>query len=557
MANAFSHALVKKPKRSRNDFTHSNKLGMRFGALTPTLTEMIFPDDDVAISMAQVIRLAPMPLPTFMDLKIRHDFFFVPLRLLYGVEHLDKVFGYGGNRGALEPNDFLKNFVAYYDDGETPIPNSSVPFVSGTLLDHLGYCPPSQLTDWQDQFFDGIDVKFNKLKTSNLSNDIKAFNNAFAQYVWSADANSTPVINTDPLCIEKIIAYHFIWRDWYRFTGINPDNTEPENYLLNGVLSILPYEMTNTLASPVDSWLNDSKLLPFLASSSKPFNSSYLTQYKYAHLRKDMFTSVRYGNKPQVLIPANGTIPQLREASAVQRFVDLLSITGKRYYDNILGIFGVRPEGPADDRVQFLARYQSYIKSGEVITTATTSEATTGDYAGRGILIDAKNYIFKRHFTEHGYLFCISSIVPEVDYRGMGRDITDISVYDIPNPPLSQIGDQSVLKREMYFDWNDALDTSIGDQFRYYAYKSHNNEVHGDFLSPTLAPFTSLPHASSSFASIPLTNVIDFSRVTPAAYNYIFNDVTSYWLNGERFFAKLDFDEWITRSLPKYINYHL
>lgn len=44
------------------------------------------------------------------------------------------------------------------------------------------------------------------------------------------------------------------------------------------------------------------------------------------------------------------------------------------------------------ERAQFLARYLSYIKVGEVITTATTQEANTGDYAGRGMLVDGSIY---------------------------------------------------------------------------------------------------------------------------------------------------------------------
>lgn len=108
-----------------------------------------------------------------------------------------------------------------------------------------------------------------------------------------------------------------------------------------------------------------------------------------------MFTSVRYGSKPVVLIPtgSSGTIPNLREASAVQKFIDIISVAGQRYWDKVPALYDVIPEGMKDERVKFLARYQSFIKVGEVITTATTSQAETGDYAGRGLLVDGK-YLF-------------------------------------------------------------------------------------------------------------------------------------------------------------------
>lgn len=556
MANEFSHTLVKRPKRGRYDFSHSRKQGLRFGGLYPTLTEFIVPDDDVSISMAQVVRLAPMPLPTFMDMKIRHDFFFVPLRLLYGAEELDNLFGYAGKRACLSDTYFVANFIS---DGAGS--NTRAPFFQGSLFDCLGYCPPTQLSEFDpsNSITPIIQQAISALVSSTAGpSDVSNYNLAFSDY-YAELTSSGPLLGNDELNIEKLFAYHFIWRDWYRFTGMNPGNADPEQYLKNGVLTaVLPHYLNGDISFPADPWLNQTYLLSYLGNPSLPFSNAVLTDFKYAHLQKDMFTSVRYGNKPQVLIPANnGTIPQLRQASAVQRFVDLLSITGKRYYDNILGIFGVRPDGPADDRVQFLARYTQYIKSGEVLTTATTAQASTGDYAGRGILIDAKNYIFKRHFTEHGWLFCITSIVPEIDYRGLRRDLTDNSVYDIPNPPLAQVGDQSVLERETFFDWTFPKNGSIGDQFRYYNYKSHPNEVCGDFLNPTLSPFTAIPYAGSSFNLIPSTNIIDLSRVTPSAYNFIFNDVSNPYIGGDRFFCKFTFEEWITRSLPKYINYHL
>ena len=43
-----------------------------------------FPGDEVAVSMeADSSVLAPMPVPTFVNMKVRHDWFFVPLSMMY------------------------------------------------------------------------------------------------------------------------------------------------------------------------------------------------------------------------------------------------------------------------------------------------------------------------------------------------------------------------------------------------------------------------------------------------------------------------------------------
>lgn len=569
--NPFTTALVKAPKRARFDFSHDNTVGMRVGCLTPTLSEFIVPGDEVSMSMEQICRLAPMPVPTFTPLKVRHDFFFVPLRLMYGNDYLDKLFGSSSAdrlRAHVQGLDKLYSMATdfySYPFGETPgwrvvsSPTGRFP-VPGTLMDYLGY---PVLSDRNG----GLDVNaLQDISTGDYSRFASFLNQNF-----DVENLENPIASAPRLCFEKFIAYHYIWRDWYRFTGIET-NTIVEPYLANGILSRwneVSQFVSNSAISSIDPLSDFSSVAEFVMEDSDgEFLVGDLFRFRLAHLVKDMFMSARYGNKPTVLIPtgANGTIPALREASAIQRFLDLISITGQRYFDKVRGLFGVEPQGPKDDRVQFLARYQQFIKVGEVVTTASTDEAVTGDYAGRGILIDGK-YLFKRRFTEHGYLFCISSVIPEIAYNGLGRDITDIHVLDTPVPSLAEVGDQSILNREVHFDFNgstsahiNANNESFGDQFRYYAYKSHNNEVHGFFLMDTASPWSPLLPVNVTFhdgTRVHLDNVISVSKVYPSVWNQIFNDVSDEPIFGDRFFFNLNFTEYITRALPKYINYHL
>lgn len=557
--NPFTTALIKAPKRSRFDFSHSNTFGMRIGALTPTLCHQIFPGDDVTLSMEQISRLAPMPVPTFVNLKVRHDFFFVPLRLLYGIETMDKLFGAQAGGVLRMASDNLNQFYQIFtpwnladtimsDVSELSYkPGYPLP---GSLFDYLGY---PVLTDRNGGLTPAMleDIAENDMPGALDNLPIGA----------GILAASTPPINW-----ERLFAYHFIWRDWYRFTGIDNDNIV-EPFLSNGILgSFLQAEVYEPdFHDFIDQY---NPLKPFYNGPVDGMTFGELGVIKNAHLVKDMFMSARYGNKPTVLIPtgSNGTIPALREASAIQRFIDILTITGQRYFDKVKGLFGVEPEGPKDDRVQFLARYQQFIKVGEVLTTATTSEAETGDYAGRGILIDGK-YLFKRHFTEHGYLFCISSVIPDVAYSGLSREITDVNVFDSPIPTMAQVGDQTIYRRELRFTFDNSQgninNASFGDQFRYYAYKSHPSEVHGFFLMSTARPWSPLIPSSVSWhdgqdlQQRTFMNVLDMSRVYPSSWNYIFNDTSDEFIFGDRFFFNVDFYEKITRALPKYINYHL
>lgn len=526
----FEKVLVKKPKRARFDFTHGNSVSMRFGQLTPTEVRFIVPGDDVAVSMEQIVRVAPLPVPTFVNMKVRHDWFFVPLSMMYNKMALDQLLGQTSTRNRARVAT-LGDYAALFTTPEEPLLPSS-------LHDYLSYPVISD-------------------ENSSASTEISAFITTPTATTLASLYAETNVAMTlsDALefNIEPLLAYHYIWRDYYRFTGLQTDSVPGyESWLENHVFSNL-FQTALTSSSPISSFVYSAARHKGSSVGTESWNT-YLGRSYYAHFKKDMFTSVRYGTKPTVLIPtgASGTIPNLREASAIQRFIDIISITGQRYWDKVKGLWDETPEGMTSERVRFLARYQSFIKVGEVITTASTTQADTGDYAGRGLLIDGK-YIFKRHFTEHGWLMCISSIVPDLNYTGVPRQLTDVNMLDTPVPSLAQVGDQSVYRRELRFDFASPTNNSVvlGDQFRYYSYKSAPSEVHGDFRMNSFQAWTALGQFKYG------NNIIDMTKVHPGEWNRVFNLTSNPPVFGSRFYLDLTFHEFITRKLPKYVAYSL
>lgn len=577
----FQSALVKKPKRARFDFSHSNTFGMKIGFAYPTEVRFIVPGDDVAVSMNQVARLAPMPVPTFADLKVRHDWFFVPCRLMYNERDMSLIFGSAGESNALprlslKIDDFRCAFsspVRSVIDGVTVegglnwdvfLSRFGDFYVPGSLFDFLGYPVPSDKNYYfhnQDPF-GALEEAFHR-SINDLNRDREQEKTSLLDLTSQNDYYN--YVTSAPFLIEPLLAYHYIWRDWYRFSGIQ-DSQITEPYLENHVLSSNGFKsfvdavsdgsreltFSPNVTALVDNYLQDDYLIR--NGSDHPTFGQLLGRLRQVHLTKDMFTSVRYGSKPTVLIPTgdNANIPTLREASAIQRFIDLVSIVGSRYFDKVKALFNVKATGFADDRVQFLARYQQFIKIGEVLTTATTESAKTGDYAGRGILIDG-NYLFRRSFSEPGWLMCITSVIPDIAYTGLSRQLSDTYFVDTPVPALAQIGDQTVYNREVDFRFENGAnnDGSFGDQFRYYAYKSAPNEVHGSFKMESMRSWVPTQDYADLF------NVIGYSKVNPLYWNKFFNDFGTSPIFGDRFYFKLDFNEYITRQLPKYINYHL
>lgn len=119
----------------------------------------------------------------------------------------------------------------------------------------------------------------------------------------------------------------------------------------------------------------------------------------------------------------------------------------------------------------------------EVINNSGTEDQPLGTLAGRGVATNHKggNIIFKA--DEPGYIFCITSITPRVDYfQGNDWDIYLNTMDDLHKPQLDGIGFQDRLFRNVNASANVAdLDKSIGKQPAWVEYMTNVNKTFGNF----------------------------------------------------------------------------
>ena len=119
----------------------------------------------------------------------------------------------------------------------------------------------------------------------------------------------------------------------------------------------------------------------------------------------------------------------------------------------------------------------------EVINNSGTEEQPLGTLAGRGIATNHKggNVVFKA--DEPGYIFCISSITPRVDYfQGNDWDIYLNTMDDLHKPQLDGIGFQDRLYRHINASAPiENLEKSIGKQPAWIEYMTNVNKTFGNF----------------------------------------------------------------------------
>lgn len=119
----------------------------------------------------------------------------------------------------------------------------------------------------------------------------------------------------------------------------------------------------------------------------------------------------------------------------------------------------------------------------EVVNNSGTEEQPLGTLAGRGIASNYKggNVIFKA--DEPGYIFCITSITPRVDYfQGNEWDNYLMTLDDLHKPQLDGIGFQDRLFRSINANTNYAMSSkSIGKQPAWIEYMTNVNKTYGNF----------------------------------------------------------------------------
>lgn len=170
----------------------------------------------------------------------------------------------------------------------------------------------------------------------------------------------------------------------------------------------------------------------------------------------------------------------------------------------------------------------------EVINNSGTEDQPLGTLAGRGIATNHKggNIVFKA--DEPGYIFCITSITPRVDYfQGNDWDIYLKTLDDLHKPQLDGIGFQDRLYRNINASGNfEEQDNSIGKQPAWIEYMTSVNKTYGNFALIENEGWMCL---NRIFGEIDTYTTYIF----PHLYNNIFADTD---ITAQNFWIQIGFD---------------
>lgn len=462
------------PNRNGFDLSHSTTTSFNMGNLVPVMVQEVIPGDNFTIGAEALCRFAPLVNPVMHRFDARVEYFFVPNRLVW--------------------NNWTKWISAQPGNPDTP----AFPIVQINAANYNKLC------------------NYMGIPRPDLSN--------FEQ------------VNAIPFA-----AYQLIYNQYYRdqnlqtqdpagYTLFDGDNTANIGFITEFhnrawehdlFTSCLPFAQKG---NPVTIGTVAYKDMPVLinSGSTTEVDRSWPGTDHPGGTTNDTFAYHGDTSEPGIggqhlfvdtseFDNLSVTINQLRDAAALQQWLEINARAGTRINEVIEGHFNVKPDDARLQRPEYITGVKTPIAISEVLSTADTADLPQGNMAGHGIgAITDPN--FGSYFAkEHGFIIGIMSIMPKTAYQ-QGLDKHWIKWKDITQyywPTFAHLGEQPLENREVYAYQGASGGNTFGYMPAYYDYRGKNNRITGDFQT-TLSSWT----AARIFDTPPALNAA-FIRSNP------------------------------------------
>lgn len=469
MNHSFSQVPTADIQRSSFDRSHGYKTTFDAGNLIPVFVDEALPGDTFTLNPTMFARLNTPITPVMDNMFLDVHFFAVPIRQLW---------------------DNFRKFM-----GEQANPGDTTDYLVPTMTSPSGGYSNQSLQDYM-----GIPTQVAGIEHSALFT--RAYNHIYNE--WFRDQNLVDSAVVD--------------------TGDGPDS--PTDYVLRKrgkrhdyFTSSLPFlqkgdaiELPLGTSAPIKADTTRGNSGQYLAMNDVNDSISQLYQgTNTIYLAANSVGNSIYADLSQATA---ATINQLRQSFQIQKLLERDARSGTRYSEIVKAHFGVNFMD-VTYRPEFLGGTSVPINVESVPQTSSTDGTTPqGNLAAYGTSV-LKGGGFTKSFTEHCVIMGIASVRADLTYQqGLNRMWSRKTRYDFYWPALSNIGEQSVLNKEIYADGTSADDDVFGYQERYAEYRYKPSLITGKLRSND-AQSLDVWHLSQNFGSLPQLNQTFIEETPP------------------------------------------
>lgn len=461
--------------RSRFKRDQDIKLTFDAGKLIPFYVDEVLPGDTFSVDQSAIIRMTTPIFPVMDNAYLDYYYFFVPNRILW--EHWKEFMGEITDEPWVQTVEYTVPTIKITGTSDTDkLPKES------SILDYMGI--PTKFVGA------GRTAEINALP-------IRAYVKIWAE--WFRDQNvDNPAINSTADAtvdykddadedLEKILQQAYRggrplpvnrFHDYFSSSLPSPQRAaESVKIPLSGNAPIKGYKNINVKNELDTSFyaIYNGSIEPKATAGilGLPDNRAIFAKgTEKAYLGAD-------------LSKVNATsINELRKAFQVQKYFEELARGGSRYREQIYSLFRTRISDKTAQIPEYLGGDRVMININQVVqTSGTTTESPQGNVAAVSVTGFGKS-AFTKSFEEHGWVIGVCCVRHDHTYQqGIERMWSRKNKLDFYFPVFANLGEQAVLKKELYATAEASDEEAFGYQEAWSEYRMKPNRVCGLFRS--------------------------------------------------------------------------
>ncbi|UPW40958.1 major capsid protein [Sigmofec virus UA08Rod_5936] len=487
--------------RSTFDRSSSVKLSFNVGDIIPFFVDEVLPGDSFSVRSSKVVRMQTLLTPIMDNIYLDTYYFFVPNRLVW--EHW-KEFNGENTKSAWLP------------DTEYEVPQITSPagtgWSVGTLADYFGI--PVGVP--------GLSVNALPFRAYSLIvNEWFRDENLTDPLVTPTDDATQTGVNTGNYITDvangglpfKAAKFHDYFTSCLPAPQKGPDVTIP--------VATMQYDDVPVFSGSVHSMKSSS---PLHTTGSYPNNTGFPPlvvggglsshpQQVYISNNSDTTSPVSSTSFDNLWAQTSSlvgdtavaaTINQLRMAFQIQRLYEKDARGGTRYIEILKEHFGVTSPDARLQRPEYLGGNRVPININQVLQQSGTQasgtpQGTTTAYS----LTSDSHHDFRKSFVEHGFI--IGLCVARYDHtyqQGLERFWSRKDRFDYYWPALANLGEMSVLNKEIYAQGTDKDNEVFGYQEAWADYRYKPSRVCGEMRS-SYAQSLDVWHLADDYETLP------------------------------------------------------
>jgi hypothetical protein len=479
--HSFSSVPSVNMTRSKFDRSFTVKDTYDFDYLNPLFIDEILPGDTVNLNVKCFARLATQLAPVLDNMYVDFFFFFVPNRLVWS--NWEKF-----NGAQDDPADSIDYTVP------TITINDGDGWQVGSIYDKMGLP-----TDVDDLSINALPLRAYNLIYNEWFRDQNLIDSV------TVNIDDGPDASTDYTLLKRAKKHDY-------FTSCLPWPQKGDAVELplgtdapvvsDGTQPNVTYTSNTNVGLAVESSGD------IAAQSGPPVSQENIVWGNNTGMEVDLSSATA------------ATINLFRQAMMVQSLIELDARGGTRYVEIIKAHFNVQSPDYRLQRPEFLSGGSISINQHPVAQTSESNTTLQGNLAAFSTAMNMGNSIgFSKSFTEHGYIIGLVQARADITYQqGINKIWSRSTRYDFFWPKLQQLGEQSVLNKEIYATGTSTDGDVFGYQERYAEYRYKPSEIRGQFRS-TYSSSLDLWHMAEEFSSAPSLNQTFIESTTPIERN--------------------------------------